>query len=59
MNLPTDIVSLCIHANNILCDSQYENELSQNQSRIRSSEIIAAILYDKIAKAYYQKKIKK
>lgn len=52
LNLPTDIVSLCIHANNILCDSQYENEVSQNQSRIRSSEIIAAILYDKIAKAY-------
>lgn len=52
LNLPTDIVSLCIHANNVLCDSQYENELSQNQSRIRSSEIIAAILYDKIAKAY-------
>ena len=52
MNLPTDIVSLCIHANRILCDNQYENELSMNHSRIRSSEIIPAILYDKIAKAY-------
>lgn len=52
MNLPTDIVSLCIHANKILCDNQYENELSMNHSRIRSSEIIPSILYDKIAKAY-------
>lgn len=52
MNLPTDIVSLCIHANEVLCDNQYQNELVQTHSRIRSNEIIAAILYDKIAKAY-------
>lgn len=52
MNLPTDIVSLCIHANKILCDNQYTNELAMSQSRIRSSEIIAGILYDKISKAY-------
>lgn len=52
MNLPTDIVSLCIHANHILCDSQHEYELSLNHSRIRCNEIIPSILYDKIAKAY-------
>lgn len=52
MNLPTDIVSLCIHANEVLCDNQYDNELVQTHSRIRCNEIIPAILYDKIAKAY-------
>lgn len=52
MNLPTDLVELMIYANNLLCDNAYTNEIVQTHSRIRSSEVIPAILYDTIAKAY-------
>lgn len=52
MSLPTKIVELCIYAVSLLSDSQYTSELNQNFSRIRSNEIIPAILYDAIAKQY-------
>lgn len=51
-NLPTDIVSLVIYAVSLLEDNQFTVEINQNLSRIRSTEIIPAILYDSIAKAY-------
>lgn len=52
MNYPTDVVSLCIYANNLLCDNDYTEELDQSINRVRCGEIIPGILYDKIAKAY-------
>ena len=52
MSLPTEIVELCIYAVSLLSDSQYVSELNQNFSRVRSNEIIPAILYDAIAKQY-------
>lgn len=52
MNLPTDLVELMIHANSLLCDNAYKDEIVQTQSRIRCAEVIPAILYDTIAKAY-------
>lgn len=52
MGAPTDIVSLIIYANQLLCDNDYVNELDQSISRIRCAEIIPSILYDKIGKAY-------
>jgi hypothetical protein len=52
LKLPTDLVELLIYGNNLLADSQYTNELNLTQQRVRSAEIIPAILYDCIAKAY-------
>ena len=52
LSLPEDIVSLIIYAVYLLADSQYISELDQGQSRIRSNEVIPAILYDSIAKNY-------
>ena len=49
---PTDIVSLFIYAINLLSDSQFENDISQNLSRVRCGEIIPAILYERISKNY-------
>lgn len=52
INLPTDVVSLIIYAVNLLQDSQYVSEINQSLSRIRSNEVVAAILYDALAKNY-------
>lgn len=52
MNLPTDLVSLMIYGNNLLSDNQYISELDMSEYRIRCAEILPAILYDCIAKAY-------
>lgn len=52
MHCPTDIVSLCVYANNLLCDNDYTEELDQSINRVRCAEIIPSILYDKLAKAY-------
>lgn len=52
MNYPTDLVELMILGNRLLVDNQYVNELHMGNYRIRQGEIIAAILYDTIAKAY-------
>lgn len=52
LNLPEDIVSLVVYAVSLLADSQYTSEINQNLSRIRSNEIIPAILYERIAKNY-------
>lgn len=52
IDLPTDIVSLMIYAVKLLQDSQYVPETNQSLSRIRSNEIVAAILYEALAKNY-------
>ena len=52
IDLPTDIVSLMIYAVNLLADSQFVPEVNQKLSRIRSNEIVPAILYDALAKQY-------
>lgn len=52
MKLPTDLVELMVYANSLLADSQYISENNLSEYRIRSAEIIPAILYDCIAKAY-------
>lgn len=54
INLPTDLVELIIYAVNLLSDSQYTPEINQRLSRIRSNEIIPAILYESFAKSYVQ-----
>lgn len=52
LNLPTNLIELVIYAVSLLSDSQYTIEINQNLSRIRSNEIIPAILYDRLAKNY-------
>ena len=52
LQLPTDLVNLCIYAIKLLADSRYTPTVDQSISRIRSNEIIPAILYDAIAKNY-------
>ena len=52
IDLPTDIVSLMIYAVSLLADSQFVPEVHQSLSRVRSNEIVAAILYEALAKNY-------
>lgn len=52
IDLPTDIVSLLIYANNLLSDNAYTRENVQSLSRIRSNEIIPAILNKVVADNY-------
>ena len=52
LNLPTDIVNLCIHGSNLLADNGYAPENRQYNYRVRSNEIIPAILYSELAKQY-------
>lgn len=52
VNLPTDLVELCIYASNLLSDENYTPENSQNIARVRSTEIIPAMLYYQISQAY-------
>ena len=52
INLPTDLVNLCIYASNLLVDETYTIENSQLLSRIRSTEVIPAMLYKEISTAF-------
>ena len=52
INLPTDTISLCIYANSLLADESYTKENSQILSRVRSIEIIPAILYVLLSAEY-------
>ncbi len=52
MDLPTKIVDIYIYAAKLLSDSQYTLGINQNLSRIRSAEIIPAILYERLSKNY-------
>ena len=56
INLPTDIIELFIYANNLLADESYTKENSQTLSRVRSLEIIPAILYSELSQAYLEYK---
>jgi hypothetical protein len=52
MRLPTDLVQLMVYANGLLGDNQSVSELDMSEYRVRCAEIIPAILYDCVAKAY-------
>lgn len=52
LDYPTDIVSLIIFANNLLADNDYINDINLSLYRIRRNEIVAAILYKNLARAY-------
>ena len=52
LNLPEDFVSLMIYASNLLADSQYESDLHMSMYRVRDNEIVPAILYKELTRAY-------
>lgn len=52
LNYPTDFVSVVLCANAMLSDNAYIKENNMNLYRIRSNEIVNAILYKEIANAY-------
>lgn len=52
LSLPTDLFSMILYANNLLADNQYTSETDVTLYRIRSAEVVNAIIYKHIAKAY-------
>lgn len=50
-NLPNDLVGMLIYASNILCDNEHVDETNASLYRIRSTEIIPAILHYNLAVA--------
>ena len=52
LHYPEDIVSLMIYASNLLADSHYTIDTDPVLYRLRDAEIIPAILYKNMAKAY-------
>lgn len=52
LNYPEDIVSLIIYANNLLADNDYKSDMNLSMYRLRDTEIIPAILYYEMTRAY-------
>lgn len=52
LHYPEDIVSLIIYASNLLADSSFSIDTDPSLYRLRDVEIIPAILYSEMAKAY-------
>lgn len=50
LSLPTDLTGMILYANELLADNQYSHEIMV--SRIRCAEVINAIVYKNITKAY-------
>lgn len=54
MGYPTDLMELLILATKMLCDRSYLPENNMSQMRIRSNEVISALIYKEVADAYVQ-----
>lgn len=52
LNLPLDLTGMILYANSLMADNQYTKETEMSLYRIRSMEIINALLYKQIATAY-------
>lgn len=52
LGYPTDLCDILIHCNNLLADNNHMSETNMNLYRIRSNEIVAAMLYKIIATEY-------
>lgn len=50
LSLPTDLTGMILYGNELLADNQYSHEITV--SRIRCAEVINAIVYKNIVKAY-------
>lgn len=51
-NLPTHVSDMMIYGIKLLADSQYVTDINQSLSRVRTNEIIPAILYEALANNY-------
>ena len=52
LNLPTDITGILLYANELLADNQYTKETDMSLYRIRCNEVVNAVVYQEISKAY-------
>lgn len=52
LDYPTDFVSVILFANELLADNSYITENNMNLYRVRSNEVVNAIIHKKIADAY-------
>lgn len=52
MNYPTEFVPLLLFANSLLCDNNFSSEIDMNNFRVRSNEMVNAMLYKIVANAY-------
>ena len=52
LDLPTDFVSFVLVGNNLLCDNNFVSEISTENYRVRSNEMVYAYAYKTIANAY-------
>ena len=52
MNYPTDFVMLVLAANTLLADNNYSSEIDMNNFRVRSNEMMNAMLYKIVANAF-------
>lgn len=52
LGYPTELCDVLIYANNLLADNSFMSEINMNLYRIRSNEIVAALLYKVIADEY-------
>ena len=50
LSLPTDLTGMILYGNELLADNQYSHEITV--SRIRCGEVISALVYKNVAKAY-------
>lgn len=57
LGYPTDFVSVILLANSMLTDNSYNKETDMNAFRIRSNEVVNAILHKEIANAYFKYRI--
>lgn len=52
MNYPTDFVNLLLVANLLLADNNFSSEIDMNNFRVRSNEMVNAMLYKIVANAF-------
>lgn len=52
LNLPTNICDMMIYGISLLADSQYITDINQSLQRVRTNEIIPALLYEALANNY-------
>lgn len=52
LKLPEDIVNIMVYGSNLLVDNIFEPDIKQTNYRIRSTEIIPAILHKELANQY-------
>lgn len=52
LGYPTELCDVLVYANNLLADNSFMSEVNMNLYRIRSNEIVSALLYKAIADEY-------